>query len=128
MNGKLKELISIPPENSKPEDDALLVEELKKAQLIMPIEILSADEKESEDNLRFKPLKIVNEEGNQFIALFSDEDELVKSNVEFSVINIYTENLAEMISDTEDEYFGIAVNPFSEFSLAIPLNEFLELF
>ena len=32
-----------------------------------------------------------------------------------------------MIIDNK-EYFGIAINPFSEFSLAIPLNEFLELF
>lgn len=122
MNEKLKELISIPPDNATFEDDESLVNELKKAQLIMPIEIMS------EDPLEFKPLKIANPEGLEFIALFSDEDELVKGNLEFNVINISTENLAEMIVENQDEYYGVAINPFSLYSLAIPLKEFLNLF
>ncbi|WP_305555230.1 SseB family protein [Methanobrevibacter sp. V74] len=134
MNKKLKELISIPECEASSKDDELLVEELKKAQLIMPIEIISADALKNstieniEEPLRFKPLKIADDNENQFIALFSDEDEVIKSNVEFDVINIYTENLAEIIQDSDGEYFGIAINPFSKFSLAIPLNEFIELF
>lgn len=122
MNEKLKELISIPPEDVCSADDELLIEELKNSQLIMPIEITSDNE-----DFSFKPLKISNEDENIFIPLFSDEEELVKSSIEFNVINISAKNLAEMIIDNK-EYFGIAINPFSEFSLAIPLNEFLELF
>ena len=124
MNGKLKELISLPNEEASPEDDELLVEELKKAQLIMPIEVLSHDE----DDFNFKPVKIGDEDKNEFIALFTDEDELIKANVEFSVINISSKNLAEMINATGDEYYGIAINPFSKYSLAIPLSEFIDLF
>ena len=124
MNGKLKELISLPNEEASPEDDELLVEELKKAQLIMPIEVLSHDE----DDFNFKPVKIGDEDKNEFIALFTDEDELIKANVEFSVINISSKNLAEMVRDTGDEYYGIAINPFSKYSLAIPLSEFIDLF
>lgn len=124
MNRKLKELISLPNEEASPEDDELLVEELKKAQLIMPIEVISHDD----DDFNFKPVKIGDDDKNEFIALFTDEDELIKTNVEFSVINISTKNLAEMIKDTGDEYYGIAINPFSKYSLAIPLSEFLNLF
>ena len=122
---KLKELISIPEDEATSGDDELLIEELKKAQLIMAIEIISEN---SEDDFEFKPLKIGNPDNEEFIALFTDEEELVKSNVEFNVINISAENLAEMIADSDDEYYGIAINPFSKYSLAIPLNEFTELF
>ena len=125
MNSKLKELISIPEDEATSDDDELLIEELKKAQLIMAIEIISEN---SEEDFEFKPLKIGNPNNEEFIALFTDEEELVKSNVEFNVINISAENLAEMIVDSDDEYYGIAINPFSKYSLAIPLNEFAELF
>ncbi len=124
MNEKLKELISISGDEATSEDDELLIEELKNSQLIMPIKVISADE----NDFQFKPLKLANENNEEFIALFSDEDELVKGNIEFSVISISSKNLAEMIKRDSDEYFGVAINPFSKYSLAIPLKEFLDLF
>ena len=124
MNEKLKELISISGDEATSEDDELLIEELKNSQLIMPIEVISADE----NDFQFKPLKLANENNEEFIALFSDEDELVKGNIEFSVISISSKNLAEMIKRDSGEYFGVAINPFSKYSLAIPLKEFLDLF
>ena len=119
MNEKLKKLISIPPGEATDKDDELLIRELKKAELIMPIEVTS------EEEFEFTPLKIGDEFGNIFVPLFSDEDELIKSDVEFSVINISAENLAKILSD---EFNGVAINPFSEFQLKIPLNEFKKLF
>ena len=124
MNEKLKELISISGDEATSEDDELLIEELKNSQLIMPIEVISA----YENDFQFKPLKLANENNEEFIALFSDEDELVKGNIEFSVISISSKNLAEMIKRDSDEYFGVAINPLSKYSLAIPLKEFLDLF
>lgn len=123
MNKKLKELIELPEDSITTEDDELLVEELRKAELIMPIEVISTEDDES---FEFKPVKISNPDNQEFIPLFSDEDELVKADVEFEIINITSKNLAEMISD--DECFGIAINPFSKYSLAIPLNEFVKIF
>lgn len=124
MNDKLKDLISISADDATSQDDELLIEELKNSQLIFPIEVISAEE----ENFQFKPLKLANENNDEFIALFSDEDELVKANIEFQVLNISSEKVAEMIKDDSDEYFGVAINPFSKYSLAIPLNEFLGLF
>lgn len=125
MNTKLKKLISIPKDEATKEEDNALVEELKKAQLIMPVEITS--DSETNEPLRFRPLKIADENENILIPVFSDDDELNKLNIECDTINIYSKNLAEMISETE-EYGGIAINPFSEFSLSIPLKDFVELF
>ena len=114
----------MPADEAKSSDDELLISELKKAELIMPIEVLS----DADEDFQFKPLKLANENNDEFIAVFSDEDELVKADVEFSVINISAEKLAEMIENDHDEYYGVAVNPFSKYSLAIPLEEFINLF
>ena len=124
MNSRLKELISMPADEASISDDELLIRELKKAEFIMPIEVISS----SEDDIQFKPLKLANENNDEFIAVFSDEDELVKADVEFTVLNIASEKLAEMIENDCDEYYGVAVNPFSKYSLAIPLEEFVNLF
>lgn len=126
MNTKLKKLISIPKDEASCEEDSALVEELKKAQLIMPIEITSYSEN-IDEHLQFRPLKIADENENILIPLFSDDEELIKLNIECNAINIYSKNLAEMISETQ-EYDSIAINPFSEFSLTIPLKDFVELF
>jgi len=115
----LKELISIPLTEVSDNDDELLFEELKKAELIMPVEITSTKEFE------FKPIIIEDESKNMFVPLFTDEKELVKSNVEFSVVNISTENLAEILSD---DLNGVVINPFSKFQLKVPLNEFKNIF
>lgn len=123
MNEKLKELIELPEDSITSKDDEQLVEELKKAELIMPIEVISTED----ESFEFKPLKISNPNNQEFIPVFSDEDELVKANVEFEIINITSENLSQIIHE-DDGYFGIALNPFSEYSLAIPLNEFLTIF
>jgi len=124
MNDKLKDLISISADDATSQDDELLIEELKNSQFIMPIDVISSEE----EDFQFKPLKLANENNEEFLALFSDEDELVKANIEFQVLNISSEKVAEMIKDDSDEYFGVAINPFSKYSLAIPLNEFLGLF
>ena len=124
MNSKLKELISMPADEASSSDDESLIRELKMAELIMPIEVISGED----DDFQFHPLKLANEDNEEFIAVFSDEDELVKGNIEFSVLNISSEKLAEMIENDAEEYYGVAINPFSKFSLAIPLEEFVNLF
>ena len=124
MSRTLKELISLSADEATSNDDELLIEVLKSSQLIMPIEVINTDE----NDFQFRPLKLANENNEEFLPVFSDEDELAKGNIEFTVINITSEKLAEMIKNDTSEYCGVAINPFSKYSLAIPLNEFLELF
>ena len=85
MNEKLKELLNITPDEATEEDNDALIEEIKTAQLIMPIEITSkleiddaevGDIIEIDDGLRFKPQKIIDDEKNVFIPLFSDDSEV----------------------------------------------------
>ena len=75
MNSKLKELLNINPDDATEEDNDVLIEEIKNAKLIMPIEITGSNSSNIED-FRFNPIKIVDDEGRMFIPLFSDDSEV----------------------------------------------------
>ena len=134
MNEKLKELLNITPDEATEEDNDALIEEIKTAQLIMPIEITSkleiddaevGDIIEIDDGLRFKPQKIIDDEKNVFIPLFSDDSEVYGLT---SAIDIYTKDLAEMIDDNPENISGVVLNPFSDFSVTLEMDSFLNLF
>lgn len=134
MNEKLKELLNISPDEATEEDNDELIEEIKTAQLIMPIEITSkmdindaevGDIIEIDDGLRFIPQKIIDDDNNLFIPLFSDDSEVYGHT---SAIDIYTKDLAEMIDDNPENIAGVVLNPFSDFSVTLPMDSFLDLF
>ena len=134
MNEKLEELLNISPDDATKEDNDALIEEIKNAQLILPIEITSkldiddaevGDIIEIDNGLRFRPQKIIDEDNNLFIPLFSDDCEVYGHT---SAIDIYTKDLAEMIGDNPENISGVVLNPFSDFSVTLEMDSFLALF
>ncbi|MBR0271770.1 MAG: SseB family protein [Methanobrevibacter sp.] len=130
----IKELLEIHPSEVTQEDNDALIEEIMNAQLIMPIEITTdlnfddvtvGDTIQFEDGLRFKPLKIANDAGDIFIPLYTDDDEV---HGHTSAIDIQTSSLADMIDDNPENINGVVINPFSEYSVEIPMDSFLKLF
>ena len=134
MNEKLEELLNISPDEATEEDNDALIEEIKNAKLILPIEITSkldiddaevGDIIEIDNGLRFRPQKIIDEDNNLFIPLFSDDCEVYGHT---SAIDIYTKDLAEMIGDNPENISGVVLNPFSDFSVTLEMDSFLNLF
>ena len=134
MNSELTELINIKRDNATKEDDAALIEELKNARLILPIEITSdieldnaeeGDIIELDEGFKFKPIKIVDDNGRVFIPLYSDDSQV---HGHTSAINIYAKDLARMIDDNPANIFGVVLNPFSKFNVELPMDTFLKIF
>ena len=134
MNSELTELINIKRDNATKEDDAALIEELKNARLILPIEITSdieldnaeeGDIIELDEGFKFKPIKIVDDNGRVFIPLYSDDSQV---HGHTSAINIYAKDLARMIDDNPENIFGVVLNPFSKFNVELPMDTFLKIF
>lgn len=134
MNSELTELINIKRDNATKEDDAALIEELKNARLILPIEITSdikldnaeeGDIIELDEGFKFKPIKIVDDNGRVFIPLYSDDSQV---HGHTSAINIYAKDLARMIDDNPENIFGVVLNPFSRFNVELPMDTFLKIF
>ena len=134
MNSELTELINIKRDNATKEDDIALIEELKNARLLLPIEITSdieldnaeeGDIIELDEGFRFKPIKIVDDNGRVFIPLYSDDSQV---HGHTSAINIYAKDLARMIDDNPENIFGVVLNPFSKFNVELPMDTFLKIF
>lgn len=134
MNEKLYELININPDEATEEDNDALIKELSNAQLIMPIEITSnldlddievGDVLEFEDGLRFKPVKIIDENGRVYIPLYTNDSEV---HGHTSAIDIKTRDLAEMIGDNPENLFGVVINPFGKYNVELPMDSFLKIF
>ncbi|WP_296887081.1 SseB family protein [uncultured Methanobrevibacter sp.] len=124
MNSKLKELLNINPDDATKADNDALIEEIKNAKLIMPIEITSPNLNNIED-FHFNPIKIKDDEERTFIPLFSDDSEVYGHS---SAINIYTKDLVEMIGDNPENIFGVVINPFSNYGVTLPMDSFLKIF
>ena len=63
-----------------------------------------------------------------FIIIIGLHDEVMRQvGVNGSVIAIYMSDLADMLKQT-DRYSIIAINPFTEFDLNMPVEGFLNLF
>ena len=134
MNSELTELINIKRNDATKEDDAALIGELKNARLILPIEITSdieldnaeeGDIIELDEGFKFKPIKIVDDNGRVFIPLYSDDSQV---HGHTSAINIYAKDLARMIDDNPENIFGVVLNPFSKFNVELPMDTFLKIF
>ena len=134
MNSELTELINIKRNDATKEDDIALIEELKNARLILPIEITSdieldnaeeGDIIELDEGFRFKPIKIVDDKQRVCIPLYTDDSQV---HGHTSAINIYAKDLARMIDDNPENIFGVVLNPFSKFNVELPMDTFLKIF
>jgi hypothetical protein len=135
-NTKLTELLKVKVETASDEHLQMLSEELKRSQLLMPIEITSnfnldenlkeGDVFQPDEPLRFKPISLTDDFGNELIPLFSDESQ-VQGKV--SVIGMYTPDLADSFAGGYDESIdGVAFNPFSENPIMLPMETFIRMF
>lgn len=134
MNSELTELIKIKRDEATKEDDNALIEELKNAKLILPIEITSdielddaeeGDIIEIDEGFKFKPIKIVDDKERVFIPLYTDDSQI---HGHTSTIDIYAKDLAQMINDNPENIFGLVLNPFSRFNVKLPMDTFLKIF
>jgi len=133
-NERLNELLKVKVETAGEDHLFELQEELRKAELILPIEITSevdfSDAKVGEvrtfdEPLRFKPLHLVDDFGNDLILLFSDESE-VKGEV--STMVMPTPSIADMLREGHSDLDGVVFNPFGENPIMLAMDTFIKIF
>ena len=137
-NSKMEEILKIEPENMTAKEQTEFFNILKESQLFMPIEVTSSifdnienakvgDTIESDEPFRFKPIAI-NGPSGKAIPLFTSKERMEEAGANVSCIAIFTEDLAEMLKQTGNEYSEVAINPFTTISIGMPLDGFLNLF
>lgn len=132
-NSKLEELIK---QDITPEMEREVFELLKKSRLFMPIDFGPDAFKDIEnakpgDEIEgpkgFSIQFLTDHNGNKAVPLFTSEDMMEKAGARTSVMAIFMSDLANLLKQT-DRYAVIAINPFTEFDLNIPIKAFLAQF
>ena len=70
---------------------------------------------------------LTNAEGQKAVPLFTSDEVMKQSGLESSVMVMYAEDIAGMLKQT-DRYSVIAINPFTEYEIFMPIEAYLSFF
>ena len=111
---------------------------LKESQLVMPVSFSQnifegiedakpGDIIEPEGQVGFDINYLTDENGSKAVPLFTSNEMMEKGGMRSSSVVIFASDLAEMLDQT-DRYSAVAINPFTENDILIPMDVFLNLF
>ena len=136
-NPKLKAIMETDPEEMDEKQLEKFIDAFMDANLIIPAEVdpnvnlegLTDEEIVSDEEIDIDIIKIEDEEGHEFIPVFTDDEEIEKLDFEVYGLIFETGDLATLLFESLEEYVdGLAINPFSENSAEIPLETLFTLF
>ena len=135
-NAKLRSMMESGPEVLSDEDMELFVYEFANANLIILCDSEDDDAEERKyvhfDDLdEFDIIKLEDDEGHEFIPLFTDDDAVDNLDISGLCVVIATVDLVNLLHDNEennDKLEGLILNPFSENAAEIDYYSLLELF
>ena len=134
-NSKLERMMS---EKFTAESEREFLETFKESQLFMPV-TYSANMFEGIENSKpgdiFEPSGQVSfdinyltgKDGSKAVPLFTSNEMMEKAGVRSSANVLFMSDLADMMAQT-DRYSAIAINPFCEHDIVMPMEMFLGLF
>ena len=134
-NSKLEELMK---EEITPEMQKEFFELLKESQLFMPVTFIEnrfegienaqfGEVIESNGPTAFHINYIIDSDGSMAIPLFTSAEIMESTGLISSLHAIHMSGLAELLKQT-DKYSVIAVNPFTDYDINIPVDTFINLF
>lgn len=136
-NSKLESMMKIYPEELNNKQHQELLNAIINAALIIPVTVTAnpidpdnievGKVYELEDELRFKPLRLTTNDGEIVLPLFTSDEQLNMSGTPVNRIVMHTPDIQKMLQNMLQEFDLVHINPFDEDSLAMPLNNFLNI-
>lgn len=135
-NPELKAIMAIDPEEMNEDQLNKFVEAFMEATLIVPAEMetdidiegMSDEEIALNKEIEITIIKLEDDEGHEFIPAYTDDEEVEKLDFDVYGLIFKTEDLANLLYESEDELEAVVLNPFTEYSAEIPLDSLFELF
>lgn len=132
-NSRLEELIK---QDITPQMQKEVFEILKESRLFLPVDF-GPDAFKGIENTKpgdeiegpsgFSIQFLTDNEGRKAVPLFTSEEMMKEAGARTSVMVMYMSDLADMLKQT-DKYSVIAINPFTQFDLNMPIEAFLSQF
>ena len=134
-NTKLKEIIKQININPDEKFGKELEKELKNAEFLVPVIFSQEQQNNTEEEFTINeeeetPVGIVplaDEEGNIYLPVFTDKEEVKKSEKELQVIIFDLKTIKELVLDEQTDLKGIVINPFSEYAIAPPRKTIIDI-
>ncbi|MEE3490888.1 MAG: SseB family protein [Methanobrevibacter sp.] len=132
-NSRLEELIK---QDITPQMQREVFKVLKESRLFLPVDFgpdafEDIENKKAGDEIEgprgFSIQYLTDHEGRKAVPLFTSEEMMQEAGARTSVMVIYMSDLADMLKQT-DRYSVIAINPFTQFDLNMPIEAFLSQF
>lgn len=134
-NSRLEELMK---KEMTPQTQVEFIEILKESQLYMPVSPSAnmfeglenakvGDVFEPEGQMGFDINYLSDADGNKAVPLFTSEKAMEEAGLRSSVMAIYVSDLVDMLKQS-DRYSAVAINPFTENGIDIPMKSFLNIF
>lgn len=134
-NTKLEKIMEM---QITPETQMKFLEVFKNSQLLMPVTFSSnifenlenakeGDVIKPQGQIGFDINYLTDKAGNKAVPLFTSSEMMEKAGIRSSVYGLYMSDLAFMLAQT-DTCSAVAVNPFTEYGITMPVNAFLSLF
>lgn len=134
-NSKLEEMMK---EDITPEMQIRFFNLLRQSQLYLPI-IPSAnmfegiedakvgDVFQTDGSAGFDINYLSDEDGNRAVPLFTSDEVMKKADMRSSVMVMFAQDIADMLKQS-DRYSTVAINPFTEHDIFMPIEGFLGIF
>ncbi|AMD16872.1 hypothetical protein TL18_01750 [Methanobrevibacter sp. YE315] len=132
-NSRLEELIK---QDITPQMQKEVFEILKESRLFLPVDFGPDAFKDIENTKPGDEIEgprgfsiqfLTDHEGRKAVPLFTSEEMMKEAGARTSVMVMYMSDLADMLKQT-DKYSVIAINPFTQFDLNMPIEAFLSQF
>lgn len=134
-NSALEELMS---KELTPESQREFLKLFKESQLFMPVTYSPnmfegienakvGDVFEPQGQVGFDINYLTGSDGSKAVPLFTSSEMMEKAGVKSSANILFMSDLADMLKQT-DRYSAVAINPFCEHDIVIPMDAFLNLF
>ncbi len=139
-NARINEIMKMDEEDLTNELIEEYVELLKNAKFLIPTEVPEGIDIESlkedeilnfDEDSEFEIVKLEDEEGNEFVPVFTDDEAVDDLEVPGYGLIMEAEDLANWLFDTEidnENMLSILINPFTDFPAEMGFLNYLELF
>ena len=138
-NSQLEELMKINVNEAGADEQEKFLEKFAESQLIMPVEYSAnvfeglenanvGDVFEPEEQAGFNIIYLTDDEGRNAVPLFTSPEMMERAGINSSTYVLFMSDLADLMKQAGDKYSLIAVNPFTDLNINMPMGLFLSLF
>lgn len=113
------------------EEQDRFLKNLKVSRLFLPV-VLRGDDfqviHELDSETPFSVNYLTDDDGNRILPLFTGLEQMAKANIRTSLIAFDMSEISDMLSQADEKYSTVSINPFTDLNINVPVSMILNMF